>query len=71
MRKASKIASFLLLGAMLTATVISCKSKEGAADGTADSTMVDTTMPPPPPPAQDVPADTTTTPADSTAMPAK
>lgn len=72
MRKASKLASFLLLGAMLSISVISCKSKEGSAEGTTDTTAVDTTTPPPPPPAADVPADTSAAkPADTAAAPAK
>lgn len=70
MGKASRFRNFTLLGVLLAATVFSCKSKEGSTDGTAaDTTVVDTTTPPPP--AQDIPADTTTTPADTTAMPAK
>ncbi|MBD3581720.1 hypothetical protein [Flavobacterium selenitireducens] len=57
------------LALVATATFVSCKGKEGAADGTsADTTMVDTTTPPP---AEAAPIDTTMTPADTTAMPAK
>lgn len=63
--------NLMALALVVTATLASCKGKEGAADGTAaDTTMVDTTSPPPAP-VEAAPVDTTTTPGDTTAMPAK
>lgn len=62
--------NLMALALVVTATLASCKGKEGAADGTAvDTVAVDTTTAPPPPP----PADTTAAaPADTTAAaPAK
>jgi|GEM_PF-3248500 len=68
----NRFLNLMALALLVTATLASCKGKEGAADGTAaDTTAVDTTTAPPPPP---VPAatDTTATPADTSAtMPAK
>jgi len=65
----TRFLNFMALALVVTATLVSCKGKEGATDGTAaDTTAVDTTTPPP---AEAAPIDTTTTPADTTAMPAK
>ena len=61
--------NFMALALIVTATLVSCKGKEGATDGTAaDTTAVDTSTAPV---AEPAPVDTTTTPADTTAMPAK
>ena len=52
---------FLSLAVIDALTVVSCKQSENAAEGTADTTAVDTTA---------APADTTAAPADTTAAPA-
>ncbi len=60
---------FLSLAVIATLTVVSCKQSENAAEGTTDTTVVDTTAAPADTTA--APADTTAAPADTTAAPAE
>ncbi|RZJ73244.1 MAG: hypothetical protein EOO49_02755 [Flavobacterium sp.] len=69
----NRFLSLMAIALVGTATLVSCKGKEGATDGTAaDTTAVDTATAPAPE-AAPMPADTATAPADTAkaATPAK